>query len=103
MTIENEIGILSTKIGHIDEAVSGMNKNVNIILEKLDQQNGDLIRAKKDIEFIKKETEDNKTEHKEDISILWKELRRRDKKIMWLTGTGISVAVLIMAAFNYFG
>lgn len=102
MTIENKIAVLGSKLEHIDAAIAEMNKNVDIILEKLNQQNGDLIKAEKDIEYLKEEIKENKLEHKEEISILWSELRRRDKKTMWILTTAISAAVLIMAALNLF-
>ena len=103
MSLENEIGILGTKIGHIDEAVSNMNKNVNTILEKLDQQNGDLIRAKKDIDYLKEELTKTKNENETSKDNIWEEFRRRSKMTMWIVGTSISASFLAMAVLKYFG
>ncbi len=96
MTLKDEnhdLAVINQKLQHIDEAISGMNQNVKIILEKLNKQNGDLIKAQTELGYLKAEISENKKESKEQSDILWKELRRRDKVSMWKMGVIATVLV----------
>lgn len=107
MTVNENNGMSRTELENQFKTIGDYIRDMKKILEKIDERQQkhytELTEVKKDIEFIKKEIKDNKTDHKEEISILWNELRRRDKKTMWIVGTIISVGFLGMAVLKYFG
>lgn len=92
---------LELQFSNINESV----KDIKKILEKMDNRQqehfGSLKELNKDIGYIKEEIAKNKTNHEKEISVLWEELNRREKKRMWIVGTIISVAVLIMGGIKY--
>jgi chromosome segregation ATPase len=97
MVDSKEIAVLNNKLQHIDESIGDINRNVNAILEKINKQNGDLIKAEKDIEYLSKELDETKKEHEKEIETLWNELRRRDKKVMWIIGLVVTITMGLMA------
>lgn len=118
-----DMAVFANRLNHIDEAISGVGNDIKTILEKLGQQNGDLIKAKTEIDYLKKEIKDGKennekeikeikeTQEKE-IKILWEELRRkeesrkedeksRDVKQRWWVTTIIGGIVIIWSIIQY--
>ena len=107
MTVNENNGMSRTELENQFKTIGDYIRDMKKILEKIDERQQkhytELTEVKKDIEFIKKEIEENKKEHKEEISILWKELRRGEKKTKWTVGTIISIGILAMTALKYFG
>ena len=112
MPPNQEFAVINNKLQHIDEAIIGMTQTLKDILEKVNHQNGSLIEAKKDIEFLKSEIKENKEEREKEIKILWEELRRkeesrkedeksRDVKQRWWVTTIMGGIVIIWGIIQY--
>jgi len=92
-----DMGVFANRLDHIDESINSVSKNIQTILDKLGQQNGDLIKAQTEIVYLKKEVQESKEEREKEIKTLWEELRRRDKKAMWTIGMIVPVVTVVIS------
>ena len=92
-----DMGVFANRLDHIDESISGVSSDIKTILDKLGQQNGDLIKAKTEIDYLKKEVTESKQESKKEIETLWEELRRKEKKSMWVIGMIVPVVTVFIS------
>lgn len=88
---------LENQFKNVTESIREMNDLLKKINERQQNHYNDLIKVEKDVEFITKEIGVAKDLHKEEIRTLWNELRRRDKKSMWIIGMIVPVVTVIIS------
>lgn len=88
----------------LEKEFINLNKSIETmsdLLEKIDERQqlhyNDLIKVEKDVEYIAKEIRENKSEQEKEITTLWDELRRRDRKTMWTIGMVVPVVAAIIS------
>lgn len=104
---------LEAKLKNISESVEEIKK----ILDKIDSRQQDhyekILKQASDIKYLQKTSEEEKKDVKEKFKEqkddqktkfdhLWSEVRRRDKKNMWLTSLLVSIGAIIASIASMF-